>query len=83
LNADWEISSASTKVNLFLISLDLGDEVKHAKEAAVVYRRSVDYFMKWYCFENNPFRYFCIFNFQIKDFLYENLYSAAKSAKIQ
>jgi hypothetical protein len=68
LNADWETRSANTKVNSLLTSLDLGDEVKYVKEAAVVNGRSVDYFMKWYSLEDNPFQYFCILSSKIYKF---------------
>jgi hypothetical protein len=50
-----------------LTSLDLGDGVKLLKEAATVYRRSVDNIMEWYYFENNPFQYFSILTSKLRN----------------
>jgi hypothetical protein len=66
-----------------LTSLDFGDEVKHVKEAGVVYLRSVDCLMKWYYFDNNHFNIFAFLTSKLRQLCTKNHYIAAKSAKIE
>jgi hypothetical protein len=66
-----------------LTTLDFGDEVKHVKEAGVVYLGSVDYFMKWYYFHDNDFNIFAFLTSKLRQLCTKNHYIAAKSAKIE
>ena len=73
----------SSKVNTSLDFLTTYEKQKIVTEAKKVYRKAIDYLVKFYNFENSPFKYFSVINLKNENFKYQDFLHAAKYVNVE
>lgn len=73
----------SSKVNTSLEFLGAYKKQKFITEAKKVYIRAIEYLVKFYNFENNPFQYFAVLNLKNENVKYQDFLDAAKYINVK
>lgn len=73
----------SNKVNTSLEFLTASKKQKFITEAKQVYTKAIEYLVKFYDFENSPFKYFAVLNFKNENVKYQDFLDAAKYVNVK